>query len=100
MAYKIIWSPEAIETFDAIIEYLDLKFTNKEVAQFVKIVNRRLLLIEKFPYVARTTSRTSKRRRTVIHKRTIIYYKIRERKKMVELLSVFDTRQSPDKLKF
>ena len=95
MAYKIIWSPEASETFDSIIGYLQYKFTNREVIQFVKIVNRRLLLIEKFPYAARTTSRTSKRRKTVIHKRTIIYYKVREKKKEIELLSVFDTRQRP-----
>ena len=93
MAYKIVWSPEAVATFDSIIRFLNYRFTDKEVAHFVKLVNRRLLLIERFPYVARTTSRTSGRRRTVIHKRTIIYFKIRERKKEIELLSVFDTRQ-------
>ena len=95
MAYKIVWSPEAVDTFDSIIGFLSYRFTEKETAHFVNLVSRRLLLIEKFPYVARTTSPTSKRRRTVIHKRTIIYFKIRERKREIELLSIFDTRQSP-----
>ncbi len=95
MAYKIIWSPEAVYTFDSIIGFLNYLFTEKETAHFVKLVSRRLLLIEKIPYTVRTTSRTSKRRRTVIHKRTIIYFKIRERKKEIELLSIFDTRQNP-----
>jgi plasmid stabilization system protein ParE len=95
MAYKIVWSPEAVDTFESIIRFINSRFTEKEVAHFVKLVNRRLLLLEKFPYVARTTSRTSKRRRTIIHKRTIIYFKIREGKREIELLSIFDTRQKP-----
>ena len=97
MAYKIIWSPEALETFDSIVNYLDTQFTEKEVSKFVGIVNRRVLLIQQIPQSFRSASRTSKRRRTVIHKRAILFYKIRERKKEVELLFFFSTRQHPGK---
>jgi plasmid stabilization system protein ParE len=45
MAYKITWSPEALESFDAIVEYINNRFTEKEVKQFVGLVNRRLLLL-------------------------------------------------------
>lgn len=97
MAYKVIWSPEAFETFDSIIDYIRKSFTDREVAKFVNAVNRRLLLLQRIPQSFRATARTSKRRRTVLHKRTILYYKIRERKKEVELLYFFDTRQNPRK---
>jgi plasmid stabilization system protein ParE len=100
MAYKITWSPEALESFDAIVEYINNRFTEKEVKQFVGLVNRRLLLLQKVPQTFRTTARTSMRRKTVIHKRTILFYKIREKIKVVELLSFFDTRQNPGKHRF
>lgn len=93
MAYKIIWSPEAVKTFDEIVNYIAKKFTDKEVVSFINTVNRRLLAMTQFPKVSRLMS-PSKRRKAVIHKRTILFYKIRERKKEVELLSFFDTRRN------
>jgi plasmid stabilization system protein ParE len=100
MAYKIIWSPEAVETFDDIIDYLSRMFTQKEVAKFVGIVNRRLLLLQQIPQSFRATGRTSRRRRTVLHKRAILFYTVRERKSEVELLFFFNTRQNPTKANF
>jgi plasmid stabilization system protein ParE len=94
MAYKIIWSPEAVKTFDEIVNYIAKNFTDKEVAFFINTVNRRLLVMAQFPKASRTTSRTSRRRKAVIHKLTILFYKIRERKKEIELLSFFDTRRN------
>jgi len=87
MAYKIIWSPEAVKTFDGIVNYIAKKITDKEVSSFINIVNRRLLIMAEFPKASRTMSRTSRRRKAVIHKLTILFYKIRERKKEIELLS-------------
>ncbi len=94
MAYKITWSPEAIKTFDAIVHYISTNFTNKEVAVFISSVNRRLLAMAHFPKTSRKLSHGSMRRKAVIHKRTVLIYTIRERKKEIELLSFFDTRQN------
>ncbi len=94
MAYKIVWSPEAIITFEAIVEYISVNFTNKEVASFINTINRRLLAMSFFPKTSRTLSRTSRRRKAVIHKRTVLIYTIKERKKEIELLSFYDTRQN------
>ena len=93
MAYKIVWSPEAVKTFDGIVNYIAKNFTDKEVSSFINTVNRRLLVMSRFPKVSRILN-PSKRRKAVIHKRTILFYKIRERKKEVELLSFFDTRRN------
>jgi plasmid stabilization system protein ParE len=94
MAYKIIWSPEAADTFEKIVDYLDKSFTKNETASFINTVNRRLLLICQLPKIGRRLTRTSRRRKTVIHKRTILFYKIWERKKEIELLSFLDTRRN------
>lgn len=36
MAYKITWSPQGEKTFDTIIEYLENKWTQREVKNFIK----------------------------------------------------------------
>ncbi|WP_276504361.1 type II toxin-antitoxin system RelE/ParE family toxin [Terrimonas pollutisoli] len=94
MAYKIIWSPEAVKTFDRIVEYISINFTNKEVAVFINTVNRKLLIMAEFPRTSRTITLASRRRKAVIHKRTVLFYSIRERRKEIELLSFVDTRQN------
>lgn len=99
MAYQLIWSPEAINSFDAIIEYLKVTFSDKEVSRFVQLVSRRLLLMEKFPKSGKKLAKTSQRRKIVLHKRTTLYYRIFERTKEVRLLVFFDTRQNPRKLR-
>jgi plasmid stabilization system protein ParE len=100
MAYQIIWSPEAERSFDSIVNYLQTNFTEKEVANFIRTVNRRLLLMKQFPKTGNKLSKTSQRRKAVLHKRAILYYRILERKKEVRLLTFFDTRQDPKKGQF
>jgi hypothetical protein len=39
MIYSIIWSPEAIISFEKRIEYLKIHFTEKEIKKFRKRVN-------------------------------------------------------------
>jgi len=35
MAKVIIWTPEAEETFDSVIEYLERRWTENEIDQFI-----------------------------------------------------------------
>ncbi|MBM3415054.1 MAG: type II toxin-antitoxin system RelE/ParE family toxin [Bacteroidetes bacterium] len=53
MAYQVVWSPEAMKTFDKIVDYREEYFSENEVARFVQLVNRRLLLLKKFPELGR-----------------------------------------------
>jgi plasmid stabilization system protein ParE len=99
MAYQLVWAPEAVRSFESIIAYLQKDFTDKETARFVNTVNRKLLLIQLNPRISRTTSKASQRRRLVIHRRTLLFFRIQERKKQVELLYFFDTRQAPGKFR-
>ena len=39
MAFKIRWTPEAEESFDKIIDYLENNWTEKEVQNFVRNAN-------------------------------------------------------------
>ena len=94
--YKIIWSDESLQNLDSIIKYLELNWTEKEVKNFLNQLNTRIQLISKTPLIFPSTPKSSNIRRSVLSKRISIFYRITESR--VEMLSIFDTRQNPDKL--
>ena len=47
--YKIDWSTEAINNLDSIIDYLSIKWTNREIKIFYKLLDKKLNLISKNP---------------------------------------------------
>ena len=47
--YRIDWSIEAINNLDSIIDYLSIKWTNREIKNFYKLLDKKLNLISKNP---------------------------------------------------
>ncbi len=57
MAEEIIWSPLAIETFDAIINYLIKTFGETSAVKFIQKTNAKLSLIQSRPNMFRKTGK-------------------------------------------
>jgi plasmid stabilization system protein ParE len=49
MVYKIIWSSLALRTYVSNIEYLEKKWTEKEVKNFISAVQRKLSILSLQP---------------------------------------------------
>ena len=96
-SYKIIWSDESVKNLDSIITYLELNWTEKEVRKFLDLLNKRIHLISLNPLLFPSTPKSRGIRKSVLSKQTSIFYRIAEQR--VEILSIFDNRQNPDKLK-
>ena len=47
--YRIDWSEEAIKNLDSIIYYLSDKWTIREISNFYKLLDKKLVLISKNP---------------------------------------------------
>ena len=94
MAYKIIWSPEAIDTFDKIIKYLSENWSAKEISNFIDDAEHTLLLLEKNPFLFRGSTKENVHE-ALITKQNLLLYQISESGKKVELISFWDTRQNP-----
>ncbi len=94
MAYKIIWSPEAIDTFDAIIKYLSENWSEREVSNFLDDSEHTIFLLEKNPFLFRGSTKESVHE-ALITKHNLLLYQIVENSKRVELISFWDTRQNP-----
>ena len=95
--YKLIWSDEALNNLKNIIDYLEYKWTKKEIKKFAKLFDKQVDLIVDNPLLFPKTDKSKDIRKSVLTKHTSIYYKIN--KYDIELLSIFDNRQDPEKLK-
>jgi plasmid stabilization system protein ParE len=94
---KIRWTEEATTNLENIIIYLETNWTSKELKKFFQKLEKQLLLLSLFPE-AYPVSLTKKRiHRCVLTKNLTIYYTIED--DSLVLLSIFDTRQHPSKVK-
>jgi len=96
--YKIFWSEAALSDLQNIIDYLSENWTSKEIQNFAKRLDKRVDLIALNPKLFAKTSKRKNVPRSVLMKHTVIYYESNEA--IVAILSLFDSRQNPKKLKF
>lgn len=72
--YRILWSEQASADLENIIDYLLLRWTEKEVRNFSKKLDKRLSLLSINPKLFPKTAKRKNLRRSVLNKHTIIYY--------------------------
>lgn len=99
MAYKIIWSSEAKLTYLSIINYLEDNWTEKEIISFVDRVHNKLNLLSVQPAIGKVHKKKYRIHKTLVHKRVSLVYHIRPLKKEIVLLTFWDDRQDPGKLR-
>jgi plasmid stabilization system protein ParE len=95
--YKIFWTNEALTNLDGILKYLEENWTQKEIVAFVRKLDKRLDLISINPKLFPRSEHKKKVRKSVLTKHTVIYYVFEDDE--VKVLTLFDPRQNPEKLK-
>jgi plasmid stabilization system protein ParE len=95
--YRIEWTERAILNLQNIIDYLLHQWTEKEVRNFVRKLDKRLELISINPLLFPKTTRRKNVRRSVLTKHTVIYYETSNN--TIKIITLFDSRQHPKKLK-
>ena len=94
MEYQIIWLPKAEERFQDIIEYLEYKWNDKVIADFIEKTETVLRQIQRRPAMFRYSSKMNIHE-ALITKHNLLLYQIKSSR--IELLTFFDTRQNPKK---
>lgn len=94
MEYQIIWLPKAEERFQEIIEYLDYKWNDKVIADFIERTETVLLQIKRRPTMFRHSAKMNIYE-VLITKHNLLLYQIKGSR--IELLTFFDSRQNPKK---
>jgi plasmid stabilization system protein ParE len=95
--YKLFWSDRALFDLQNTLDYLSSKWTDKEIRNFVKRLDSRLELILINPRLFPKTPKRKNVRRSVLTKYTVIYYEASN--DVITLVTLFDPRQNPKKLK-
>ena len=94
---RIRWTEEASNNLENIVKYLESNWSEKELKSFFLKLEKQLELISIFPQAYPLSAFTKKIHRCVFLENLSIYYIIDN--ESIILLSIFDTRQNPKKLK-
>jgi plasmid stabilization system protein ParE len=95
--YRLFWSDRALGDLQKIINYLSEEWTQKEIRNFARRLDKRLELISSNPRLFPKTAKRKNIRRSVLTKHTVIYYEATE--SSVTIVTLFDPRQHPKKLR-
>lgn len=96
MAYEVIWSPQAEKTFEKVINYLEVNWTNKQIENLIIRTNRLVKLISRNPFLFKRSEKQNLHE-VLITKHNLLLYQVNDVDQKVELLAFFDTRQHPKK---
>ena len=95
MALEIVWTKRAQTGYDKIIDHLETHFSDKEVQRFVRQSNEFFNLLSQYPELLESTKKHNYLHRGPINKYTILTYRIKPRKKQIELINIRSARQKP-----
>ena len=95
MAFKIIWTKQAIKGYDNIINYLEENWSDREVSNFVREADRFFETLSLQPEILQRTARSKNVFRGPINPLTIVIYRIKPTKRHIELICIRGSRQKP-----
>jgi hypothetical protein len=100
MEIEIVWSEESIKTYDQNIDFLFKQWSAREVDRFLTQTDFVLSRIQTHPESSSPSKRNKKIRMARFNKYITLYYRYNKRRKQIELLSFWNTKQDPSKLKY
>lgn len=95
MALKILWTPQAEKGYDDIINYLADQWTDREIRSFIQETRQFLDLLSRNPHLLQPSLTRKNVYRGPINPLSIVTYRIKPQKKVIELLNVRGARQMP-----
>jgi len=94
---QIVISPQAKQDLTNILQYLEQNWSQKSIENFLQKLEAFYSIISINPNLFGYYNRKKRIRKYALTKQNIIYY--RSRKNAIEIITVFDSRQNPKKLK-
>ena len=95
----IKWTKRSLNSYLLIIDYLSEEWTPKEVKAFVTKTEKTIEQIKLNPYIFQSANKKKTIRKGFIHKLVSLYYRVNFEENEIELLTFWQNRQNPKKLK-
>ena len=99
MALNIEWTSEAERNLNNIFDYLERTWSEREISDFAKKLESCLQHISQNPATYPYYNNEKNVRRCVLSPQTTIYYREILFENRVVIITLFDNRQNPDRLK-
>ena len=98
VGFDIEWTSEAERNLNAIFDYLESMWSEREISNFAKKLESDLQIISKNPAVFPYYSKNKGVRRCVLSSQTTIYYREIPFENRVVIITLFDNRRNPSVL--
>jgi plasmid stabilization system protein ParE len=95
--YKILWTDEAINNLNSILDYISSRWTHREVIVFKKSLSKQISLIEQNPKLFPVSQYNPRLRKSVLSKQTTIFYELSGQ--IIYLVYIFCSIQDAGRLK-
>ena len=92
---KIIWSARAEQGYDRIVQYLLDEWTDKEVSAFIRETDHFLAILSENPQILQKSTSIRNLYRGPLNRLTMLTYRIKPEKNIIELVNIRSTRQKP-----
>jgi len=93
MALKIVWTQKAVKGLETVIEYLEAKWTVKEILNLEQKILGLLNRINKYPKICPETGKYKNVHKGLVDKSNYIIYRIKPKKGIIEIISFRGTKQ-------
>lgn len=97
MKPSVVWSPRAKEEYETILSYLSKEWGNKVTLHFLNKTDSLINTISRFPSIYPAHNTEKNIRKCVLTKHITLFY--RYQNDPIELLSFWDNRQDPHRLR-
>ena len=97
---KIRWTPTARMTYFKVLDFIYKQWTTNEVENFIYKSEHTISQITEHPYLFKASEKKKNVRKGFITEHNSLYYRVKPRKKEIELITFWDNRQDPSKLKY
>jgi plasmid stabilization system protein ParE len=96
---EVIWSSKAKMTYFGVLSYLEKNWAKKEIIQFTQRTEIVLRAIKKNPGIFPRSLKQKEIRKAIVDKNNSFFYQVDHDQEKIYLLTFFDNRQDPDRLK-
>jgi len=99
MAYKVIWSKEAENSFLEIVDYIIFRWSEREGINFIERTEDLIAQITIHPYLFRVYNNDPSIRQGLLHKNTTMFYKVVPENKTIKIMLFWIVKKNPQSLK-
>ncbi|MBK6536330.1 MAG: type II toxin-antitoxin system RelE/ParE family toxin [Ignavibacteria bacterium] len=97
MVYNIVFSERASKELNSTLKYIEENWSFKVADEFAKTIDKKISYVKSNPYQYPPFKNKKEIRKCVVTEQISFFYRILNDE--VQIITIFDTRQSPSKLK-